>query len=311
VNPKALLTLLALGATWGASFFFIKVIVDETSPLEVAEGRLFFGALAVTAVLAIRRTRLRWPPSFWLQVAVWALVSLVVPFVLIAWAEQHITSGTASVLNSTMPLFTALFAAMFLMEERLTPMRGAGLVVGFLGVVVLSGGEFYDFSDSSVLGQLAVVGAAACYGAGAVYARGLLKQVDPLRLSGGQLVLGTVLALPIMLAVRGTPDYSLSVEAWLSLLALGVLGTGMAIVAYLWLVDNVGSVRSSLVTYIIPIVGLSLGWAVLDESIGVNTILGCALIIAGVAAVMRGQAPSRERLPILADVTATDGGRQE
>jgi len=173
------------------------------------------------------------------------------------------------------------------------------------------GGDIYDFSDSSVLGQLAVVGAAACYGAGAVYARSLLKQTGPLELSGGQLVLGAVLALPIMLAVRGTPDYSLSVEAWLSLLTLGVLGTGIAIVAYLWLVDNVGSVRSSLVTYIIPIVGLFLGWAVLDESIGVNTVLGCALIIAGVAAVMRGQAPSSRRLPATADVTATDWGRQK
>ncbi len=109
-----------------------------------------------------------------------------------------------------------------------------------------------------------------------------------------------------MVGVRGTPDYSLSVEAWLSLLALGVLGSGAAFVAYLWLVDNVGSVRSSLVTYIIPIVGLFLGWAVLDESIGVNTILGCALIIAGVAAVMRGQALSSQRAPATADVTAAD-----
>jgi drug/metabolite transporter (DMT)-like permease len=296
VNPKALLTLLALGATWGTSFLFIKVIVDETSALEVAEGRLFFGALAVAAVLAIRKTRLRWPPSLWLRVAVWALVSLVTPFVLIAWAEEHIASGTASVLNSTMPLFTTLFAAIFLIEERLTPIRGIGLIVGFLGVVVLTGGDIYDFRDSSVLGQLAVVGAAACYGAGAVYARGLLKQADSLELSGGQLMLGTVLALPIMLAVRGTPDYTLSPEAWLSLLSLGLLGTGIAIIAFMWLVDNVGSVRSSLVTYIIPIVGLFLGWAVLDESIGMSTVFGCALIIAGVAVVMRGQAPSSQRL---------------
>ncbi len=95
-------------------------------------------------------------------------------------------------------------------------------------------------------------------------------------------------------------------EAWLSLLALGVLGTGIAIIIYMWLVDNVGSVRSSLVTYIIPVVGLFLGWAVLDESIGINTALGCALIIAGVATVMRGQAPSSQRLPVAVDATAAD-----
>jgi drug/metabolite transporter (DMT)-like permease len=230
----------------------------------------------------------------------------VVPFILIAWAEEHIASGTASVLNSSMPLFTMLFAAIFLIEEQLTPARVAGLSIGFVGIIVLTGGDVYDLRDSTVLGQLAVVGAAACYGAGAVYARSLLKKEDPVSLTGGQLVMGTVIVLPVMLVVRGTPDYSLSVEAWLSLLALGVLGTGIAIIIYLWLVDNVGSVRSSLVTYIIPIVGLFLGWAVLNESIGLNTVLGSALIIAGVAAVMRGQTPSNQRLPLAADATAAD-----
>ncbi len=303
---KTSLALLALGATWGASFLFIKVIVDETSALEVAEGRIFFGALAVGAVLAIRKRPLRWRASLWLKVALWSLVGIVVPFVLIAWAEEHIASGTASVLNSSMPLFTAMFAAGFLVEEQLTPIRLAGLAVGFVGVIVLTGGDIYDIGDSSVLGQLAVVAAAACYGAAAVYARSLLRREDPLTLSGGQLLMGMVLLLPIMLGVRGIPDYSLSVEAWLSLLALGILGTGIAIIVYLWLVDNVGSVRSSLVTYIIPIVGLFLGWAVLDESVGASTILGAALIIAGVAAVVRGQAPSSQRLPVAADATAAD-----
>lgn len=306
MTTKALLTLLALGSTWGASFLFIKVIVDDTSALEVAEGRMFFGALAVGAVMAVRGTSLRWRPSLWIRVAAWSLVGVVLPFVLIGWAEEHIESGTASVLNSSMPLFTALFAAAFLMEEQLTPGRLAGLALGFVGVVVLTGGDVYDIGDSSVLGQLAVVGAAACYGAAAVYARTLLKQEDPLGLTGGQLMLGVILLLPLLLAVRGTPDYGLSVEAWLSLLALGVLGTGIAIVAYLWLVDNVGSVRGSLVTYIVPVVGLFLGWTVLNESIGLNILVGSALIIAGVAAVMRGQAPSSQRLRAAAEATAAD-----
>jgi drug/metabolite transporter (DMT)-like permease len=298
--------LLALGATWGASFLFIKVIVEDTSPLELAEGRMFFGALAVGAAMTVRKTHLRWQRSLWIKVAVWTLVGVVIPFNLIAWAEEHIASGTASVLNSTMPLFTTLFAAAFLIEEQFTPARGAGLIVGFLGVVVLTGGDIYNLSDSSALGELAVMASAACYGAAAVYARSLLKHEDPLGLSGGQLVMGTLLVLPIMLGVRGTPDYSLSAEAWLSLLALGVLGTGVAFIAYLWLVDNVGSVRGSLVTYIIPVVGLFLGWAVLDESVGLNTVLGCVLIIAGVAAVMRGRAPSSQRLPATADVKASE-----
>src|SRR4030065_2542007 len=123
---------------------FMKVLVEETSPLEVAQGRMFFGALAVGAVLAVRRTRPRWERSLWAKVAVWTLVTVVFRFILIAWAEQHIASGTASVLNSTMPLFTKLFAAAFLIEEQITPVRGVGLVVGFGGGLVLSGGDAYN-----------------------------------------------------------------------------------------------------------------------------------------------------------------------
>lgn len=306
MTARPLLVLLALGATWGASFLFIKVIVDETSPLEVAEGRLFLGALAVAVVLAVRRTRLPLRPSLWLRVTAWSLPGVVVPFILIAWAEEHIATGTASVLNSTMPLFTAVFAAAVLAEERFTPARALGLLAGFLGVVVLTGGDIYDVSDSSVLGQLAVVAAAACYAFGAVYARSLLREENPAALSGAQQAVGALAILPIMLAAEGTPNLSLSIEAWLSLLALGIFGTGIAIVAYLWLVDNIGSVRSSLVTYVIPIVGLLLGWAVLDESIGAETIVGSLLIIAGVAAVMRGQAPRSERMPVAAGAPAAE-----
>jgi drug/metabolite transporter (DMT)-like permease len=231
---------------------------------------------------------------------------VAVPFTLIGWAEEHIESGTASVLNSSMPLFTALFAAVVLMEERFTAARAAGLTLGFLGVAVLTGGGVSDLGDSSLLGSLAMIGAAACYGAAAVFARTLLRQHDPLGLSGAQLAVGSLLLLPAVFATDGVPDYSLSVEAWLSLLALGVAGTGIGVAMYMWLIDNVGSVRSSLVTYVVPVVGLFLGWAVLDESIGAHTIVGFVLIIAGVAAVMRGQAPSRQRLPLAAEAAPAE-----
>ena len=306
MTARTLFPLLALGAIWGASFLFIKVLVDETSALEVVQGRLFFGALAVGVVMAGRRTPIPRERALWPGVVPWALFGVAVPFALIAWAEEHIESGAASVLNSSMPLFTALFAAAFLADERLTPMRMAGLAVGFVGVIALTGGDVYDLGDSSVLGELAVVGAAACYGASAVYGRTLLRHSEPLGLSAVQLTVGLLLVLPVLLAVRGVPDYSLSVEAWLSLLALGVLGTGMGPVMYLWLVDHTGSVRASLVTYVIPIVGLFLGWAVLGESIGPNTILGGALIIGGVAAVMGGQAPARQRSTVAVEATAGD-----
>ena len=304
-DARAPAVLLALGCVWGASFLFIKVLVDDTGPLEVATGRLCIGAVAILSFIRLRGLPVPWTPSLVAKVSVLALVANIAPFALIAWGEEHIESGTASVLNSTMPIFTAIFATSLLPEERFTTARAGGLVVGFLGVLVLTGDEAFDVTSSSVLGQLAVIAASACYGIGSVFSRTLLRSTDPLGLSALQVAAGSVLSVPILLAVEGRPDYSLSIEAWLCLLALGAGATGVAYVAYLWLIDVTGSVRASLVTYIIPIVGLFLGWAVLDESIGINIVVGSALIIGGVAMVLRGGSPGTQTRPV-AQVAAAD-----
>ena len=298
--------LLALGCTWGASFLFIKVLVDEISTIEIVTGRLVFGAVVVLAFVAWRRQPLGWTPGLIARLVVVAALANILPFALIAWAEKHIESGTASVLNSTLPIFTAVLAAAFLAAERFTPARLGGLVLGFLGIVVLNGEDAVRVTDSDILGQLAVIAAAACYGGSSVYTRTLLRQNDPVSLSALQLVLASVLSLPLLLLFEGTPGYdSMSLEGWLSLLGLGMAGTGVAYIAYVWLIEQTGSVRASLVTYIIPVVALFLGWAVLDESIGLNTVAGAALIIVGVASVMRGQGPGAaarlEAAPVPAD----------
>lgn len=294
-EARPLLVLLFIGGIWGSSFLFIKVLVDEISPIEIVTGRLFFGMLAIGGYMLWRRMPLRVTPRLVVQVTFLAIVANILPFGLIAWGEEHIDSGIAAVLNSTMPIFTAILAAILLAEERLTALRLAGLGLGFVGVVVLTGDDIVNVTDSSVLGQLAVIGAAACYGVGSIYSRQLLGTHDPIKLSMLQVTIGTLLSAPLIFAIEGSPGYGLSVEGTLSLLGLGALGTGLAYVLFLWLIDNVGSVRASLVTYVVPVIALVLGWLVLDESIGLNVILGAALIIAGVASVMRGQAPASRR----------------
>jgi drug/metabolite transporter (DMT)-like permease len=298
VKAGPLAVLVALGSVWGASFLFIKVLVDEATPMEVVTGRLVLGAVAVALIMAWSGRSFRRRPSTLARLAFMAVIANIVPFALISWAEEHIDSGIASVLNSTMPLWTALFAAALLVEERFTFSRVAGLSCGFAGVAVLGGSDIVDLTDSGVLGEIAVVGGAMCYGVGAVYARVLLRNDDPATLSGLQLLIAASLSVPVLFAFDGVPAFDLSVKAWLALTALGVLGTGVGYVAYLWLVDTLGSVRGSLVVYVTPAVGLFLGWAVLDESIGWNTLVGTALIIVGVAAVMQGQVPGPQRLPL-------------
>lgn len=286
-DTRALLTLLLLGFVWGGSFLFIKVVVDETGPLELVAGRLFFGSLAIWGYILVTRHRVVVTGRLLAQMSFMALFANIIPFALIAWGEEHIESGTASLLNATVPIFTAVVAAALLPDEHFTMGRVLGLLLGFLGVGVLTAEGALDVTDSSALGQLAVVLAAVCYGFGAVYARTLLRGHDPVNLAALQTTLGTLYTIPIMLIISGPPNYDLSTEAWASLVTLGVLGTGLGYIAWLWLIDTLGSVRASLVTYIVPIIAVILGWAVLDEKIGLNTIVGGALIVAGVAVVMR------------------------
>ena len=289
-QTRTALVLLGLGVIFGSAFLFMKVLVAEIGPLTLVTGRLILGAAAVLTVLAIRREPLGWTPALAAKVTLLATLSLVIPFGLIAWAEQHIASGMAAALISTMPLFTALFATGVFADERLTAGRLAGLVAGFAGVVVLTGGDF-DLTDSSVLGQFAVIGGAASYAAGAVYSRALLKSQNALSLGGLEMVIGALIAAPLAFAFDGVPTFALSLKAWSALLALGVVGTGVAFVGYLWLVDKAGSVTGSLVTYIVPVVGLALGWAVLNEGIGLNALVGVLLIILGVVSAMIAKTP--------------------
>ncbi len=285
MSHRYLAILVALGSLWGASFLFIKVVVDETSPAEVAAGRVFFGAVALAPFVWRRGLRLSGRRWLLRDLLLLGAVSTAIPFVLISWAELHIDSGIASVLNSTMPLWTAVFAGIFLVEERLTPLMVAGLLLGFVGVAVLSGGDLTSLRQAGLLGHLAVVSAAAFYGAGAVFARARLQAEDRVTLSAMQLMMAFLVLAPFSLAVDGIPRLNLPAKVWLAWIILGVFNTGLANVVYYWLIRHVGSVRSSLVTYIIPIVGLLLGATVLDEKLGLNALLGAALIVAAVALV--------------------------
>jgi drug/metabolite transporter (DMT)-like permease len=286
VRRRELAVLLLLGLTWGSSFLFIKVGVEDLSPLMLVEGRMLLGAATVVIAtyamgLSLPRTR-----RLWLDVAIMAVLSNVVPFALIAWAEEHIASGTASVLNASMPLFTAMLVPFFIAEEGMTPFKAAGVLTGFAGVAVFSGADLTDIG-SNALGDLAAVAAAACYAVGAVFARLRFRGEHPLSLSAGQLVSGVVLLAPVAAVLGAREGVSLHVDSGLSLLALGVFNTGFAYVMFLWLLAQTGAVRASLVTYVIPVTGLLLGWAVLDETIGPAAVAGLVLIVAGIALVNR------------------------
>jgi drug/metabolite transporter (DMT)-like permease len=272
----------ALAVTWGASFLFIKVGLDGFSPEQVVWARLVLGAVALLAVTAVRRAPLPRDARLWGHLLVVALLLCVVPFSLFAWAEQHVSSGVASILNATTPLMTMLVALAALPQERLTRDRVAGLLLGFLGVLVVLG-AWSRTPGSEAAGQLACLGATASYGVAFVYLRRFVagRGVPALASATVQVVLGAaVMLLATPLVARPAPVLSGRVVGAITL--LGVAGTGFAYVWNTVIVNRWGATNASTVTYLTPLVGVVLGVVVLGERATWNLPVGALVVLAGV-----------------------------
>ena len=215
----------------------------------------------------------------WIRpLALLGLGNTAVPFFLIAWGQQHIDSGLASILNASAPLFTALFAIGYDRSQRATGLRLAGILLGFSGVVLLVGLELSGGAQA-VLGGLAVVAASACYGIGGLYAGRRFSGLSPSLVAFGALAWSTIFVLPFGLAQAGTFGW----EATLSVLYLGVAATGVAYLLYFGLIAGAGASRAVLVTYLVPSLALAYGAVLLDEPVTAAALAGLALILAGVA----------------------------
>ncbi len=289
----------ALALVWGTSFLFIKVALDGLSATQVVVGRLLFGAAALAAVVAVRRVPLPRSPRIWGHLVLMGVVANLLPFFLFAWGEGHgAPSGLAGIYNATTPLWTLMVAVAALPEERPTVARAAGIVVGFLGVVVVLG-PWHEAVGAKLGGQLACLGAAACYGVGFVYTRRFLARsgLRPLALSTGQIGAAAVLGLLLTPFVAADP-VTLPLRVVGSVLVLGALGTGIAYIVYFGLIRDVGATTASSVTYFTPLVAVTLGALVLSEQVGWNTFVGALVVVTGVALAEGRLAGFRQRFPL-------------
>lgn len=294
MSRSALARLGLLAAIWGCSFLFIKVALEGLSPAQLVLGRLAAGALVLLPLLAARRQRLPRRPVIWAHLAAAATVGNVLPFLLFAWGEQRISSGRAGVLNATTPLCTVLVAIVVLPDERPTPARVAGLVLGFLGAVVVVA-PWADQVGADVAGQLACLLAAACYGIAFVYIRRNLSGagLSSVALAAGQLLAATVL-LGVLSPLVARGQVHPTARVVLSVLALGGLGTGLAYVVVYGLVRDAGATTASMVTYLVPVTAVALGALLLHERFGWNVFVGAAIVVTGVA-LAEGRLPWPDR----------------
>ncbi len=276
----------ALGVIWGSSFLLIKLAVDDLGPLPLVSVRITVAALVMAAYL--RASRRRWPSTRREIVALLfvGVANTALPFGLITWGEQSIDSGLATVLDATVPLFTLVFAHFALADEHIDVYKVLGLVIGFAGVALLAGRDVDSTSPNPLSGQAAVLVASAFYALSSVTIRRYLRRVDPYVVAGGSLMIGSVAILSATLLTAPLPTVSeIGLQAALAVIVLALLNTVVAYFLFYGLLDAWGSVRTSLVTYILPPVGLTLGALLLDEPIDWKIVAGTLLILSAIVAV--------------------------
>lgn len=290
MKARELGALLLLGSIWGASYLFIKVAVQVFPPLTLVTLRVVMAALTSLLILRMRGIALPRSRALWGTFLVMGLFNGVVPYSLITWGEQRIDSGLTAILIATSPIFTAIFAHLFLHDERMTVTKIVGILLGFAGVAILIGPAAVAGAGQSLMGDLAVVLASASYGATIVYARKHLRGVTPMAASAGQMVMASAAILPVALLVDQPWRLSLSdagavLPAVAALVMLAVVGTSLAYLLYYWLIREVGATNASLVTYISPFTSILWGTLLLGERLKLADFVGFGFILAGLAVI--------------------------
>jgi drug/metabolite transporter (DMT)-like permease len=279
MSTRDLVDLVVLGAIWGASFLFMRIAAPEFGAIPLIAARVGIAAVFLLAVLS-RRSGLHHLYKNAARLTVLGAINSAIPFTLFAYAVLSVTAGFASVLNATTPLFGALVAFVWL-RDRPAPLRIAGLIVGFAGVLVLVWGRLSVRDDGG--GALAVAAgltAALLYGIAANYTKKRLSGVDSLVIATGSLIAATVFLVP--LAVLYWPAAQPTVASWVSAALLAIICTGIAYILYFRLLSRVGPSKTLAVTYLIPAFGVLWGHLFLDEPVTASMIVGCSVILLGI-----------------------------
>ncbi|MBA2720197.1 MAG: DMT family transporter [Chloroflexi bacterium] len=307
------LIFLALGFFWGSSYLFIKIGVDHgLEPFTLITFRLLIGLTLLATVVAVAREPLPREPRMYGHLFVMGVVNIAIPFSLITFAEQTVDSSLASVINSAVPLFVIVIAALFLKGETVTVNRLAGLAVGFVGVALLVGVDIADLSSANAVGELALLGATVSYAIGNVYAKAHVHGLRPMIPAVFQVFFGLLVTGALAFLFENPLAVAWVPESLFSVVWLGLLGSGLAYLAYFRILQRWGATRTSMVAYLLPVFGIGLGALVLREPITISTLLGTILVIGGIALVNArwGNRPLISRGTPAAEATApTSAGR--
>lgn len=281
MSPKNWAKFWYLGLVWGATFLWLKIGIREVGPITLNAVRLTVAMATLYVITRITKSpvpfRERWRSFLFL-----GIFNIALPFVLITWSENYISTGLASILNSTVPFFTIIMVPFIIPQESWSLSKVFGLLIGFVGIVVLVANKTNGTSEGFQWGAVLVLLASLSYSVAAVYARRVNSDIHPAAQAFGQSVFANLVLWPLMFILEGPVKWPGLTITWGAILWLGIMATGIGTFFYYSLLNQVGATRTTLTTYIFPLMGVLLGVIFLDEQLSWRLLSGGILIIAGV-----------------------------
>lgn len=281
MSPKAWGLLLLLSAIWGGSFLSNRSALEEVGVATTVAFRVAGGAVLLWLWIGLRRLPVPHAPRFLWRYAVMGLLNCAIPFSLIVWGQRHVDSGLAAILNATTALFTVLVATFVFADERLTPGKAAGVVLGLAGVAVAMGSGALTALDPASLGQIAILGASLSYALASTFARKALRGLRPEVSAAGMLTAAALVMIPAALWAEGAPALGYRAPTWAALLYLAFAASALAYLLYYAVLALAGAGNLSLVTLLIPPFAILLGAVAYHEALPPRAGAGFGLIALG------------------------------
>lgn len=276
--------LITLSILWGGSFFFVEVALNDLPAFSIVAFRVVISAAVLWAVVFMLKLPIPKSMGIWAAFLVMGLLNNAIPFSLITWGQVQVSAGLASILNAAVPFFTVIVAGVLLPDEKISPLKVIGVLIGFFGVAVMIGLPGTQ-ADYYVLAQFAILASGLSYAFATTYGRRFKRLgVHPIVLAGAQAIAASLVMIPIALSVDGMPSFNtISLSSILALLGLGVVSTAIAYILFFKILESAGAVNVSLVTLLIPISAILLGVFILQERLEVIHLIGMGLIAIGLA----------------------------
>lgn len=270
-----------LGFIWGATFMVIELALEGITPFWLTAGRIGFAALLLWGIWGARGFPLFKEQTNWPVLLLLGLLNTLVPFSLISWGQQYVTSGFTGVTMAGIGLMVLPLAHVFIPGEQMSLRRLAGFLIGFAGVALLFGGQAFDSTGDAMepLGRLACLAAVACYAVSSILTR-RLPPVDPVGLAAIPLAIGTLLILPAAWMVEGSPP-SVDLQTLGYLAILGLFPTAGAAFLRVLVIRGAGPTFMSLTSYQVPVWSVVLGAVFLNEPLPASLLVALALILSG------------------------------